>query len=849
MKTPPEPLRARARAPARALALASALAYALALCAAGALALSGCGATSSLFGRRVSSWARSSDQERLDLLRVYEGAAWGVAQGQLLAWELQRERLYVCSTPLPSEVVDLWVEPLDPARVNARRAALYERRVTELEAKARAEVARAATASAAALDEIVIEDSGLVIEGDELVIEEAPPAPAPAPAPAAPAPAPAPAPTPAAPAELPPLPKTFRRPPPPPEVKARLRVYAASPRGLFTREVWLDAEWRDALGDQPWALVRPGAVGALAPREGGGAWWAGASGFGWRQGGKVKAQLGRARATALAPRPGGGAWVGVEGAGTLAVPAGLWADGEPLEVEQRALPEVLREVGEAFAAPQGACEGAPVALSARGAEAVALCGGGAARLSVWREGAWWPLSGDLPAPEGGALHPWGEGWVYWARGAWWALRLGAPVVRVQEDGAPKDGGRALVALAPLPVEGGRAGEPARAYAERLALTDVQPFEGGAWVARGGAEPLLAWARPHLGVVTRAGADGARRQRLVSESFAARSDMRPYLLDAAGALWVPHAGGAWVQGQGAPGWSFVAAPEGAGRALGVALCPGGPLFVTSRRLAPAARADAAPELKLLVELWAPGAAAPAASLDWSAAAFRPGEPKLGDVVCDPQGAVSAALFWGPGDISAGVGLLHIPASRDRVEVWEHRQGYDGEEALSKTPLLPSFTVNALVARPDGGLFVATHSGLADVGPPVAGAPSSARVVTVHSEASNWPTDLMTDLALGTDGRLWIATDRGVLLLPPGEARPRPVRPFAAVSAIALTPGTQEVWAAFQDKLLVGDGTFEGWSRVHLTVDFAVGVIRRVLPLGAAGEGAVWLATQGGLLRGD
>jgi ligand-binding sensor domain-containing protein len=209
------------------------------------------------------------------------------------------------------------------------------------------------------------------------------------------------------------------------------------------------------------------------------------------------------------------------------------------------------------------------------------------------------------------------------------------------------------------------------------------------------------------------------------------------------------------------------------------------------------------------------------------------------------------------------LLHIPAERKRAEIWTQRQGYDGEEELTTTPLLPDFTINALAARPDGGLYVATNSGLAIIGPqpPSPSKPSKGaqarRSVQLLSEATGWSTDFMNDLALGLDGRLWVATDQGLFTLDQ-SLKPQLTTPRASMSAVGVDPHTGLIWVAIQDKLYRGDGRFETWERIKLTEGGLSGVIKRVLPFEGAsqkqrgterGVPFVWLATTRELLRGE
>ena len=203
---------------------------------------SGCGGSQAHLIDREPTWSRSSDQESLEVLRHIKGSLWGVAQGQLLAWRMDSERLYRASNALPSglTVYDLWVEEADPKRLNQVRRRSYEAYIKRLKEAPPQGVKRATSPqsdSLIELEEIEIEGEGEVSEGEELdldlsdIVIDTTSAPSPVAA-------------------------QVTLPPPPAEVKWRFRVYVASSGGLLRREVWLDERWRDLLGDQTWRLIQ-----------------------------------------------------------------------------------------------------------------------------------------------------------------------------------------------------------------------------------------------------------------------------------------------------------------------------------------------------------------------------------------------------------------------------------------------------------------------------------------------------------------------------------------------------------------------------------------------------------------
>jgi len=832
------------------------------LIALGFLTLSGCGGVR--HPSLVSSspeWERSSDQEVIELLRQGEGALWGVAQGQLLAWNLTSERLHRASTPLPSsvQVNDLWVERLEVSRLNRARARYYESYLKKMkEVKPQRGPAQApAQESIIDLDGIEIEEEGLEIEiegegsegslaqGTEEVVEldlsdvviDTTTSPAPTAQP------------------------KRALPPPPVEVASRFRVYLATSGGIYRREVWLDAQWRDLLGDQAWRRLYQGEVRQLSPRSSGGAWWAGERGFGWLKKGKIAGRLERMSATQISMKRGGGAWVllhdpAFQTPQLISVAERIWQDGgEPLGVDERPAVELLSQLDPERLKRGAVCPSSPLqlvsaqAVTSKGEVAdkgqvrsFALCAptveGGAPTLSVEDKGQWRSMT--IRGSEGeGALQlaPWGGTALLKGERGWWVVREGLRA-HSTSSGSPTD---QRLSLQRSTQE--TAGGP-QLRLDPLSFDELLPYTSGAWATGSDQDgrPWLSWSRQHQGVVSRIGDQGGLRKRFETESFAAYHETRPYSLDHEGTLWVPQLQGASTFSLGGGGWRYMKAPEG--RTLGVAHCGAQTLFMVSKRALK-------PKPKLTLELWTPGAEVPLAQIDWNDALFRVGEPKLGDVACDQEGAIYGALFWGQGWSGSGVGVLHIPADRMRAEVWGARQGFDGEEELTETPLLPDFTVNAVAVAPDRRVFLATNSGLAVVGAPTQ-AKGSKRSMTLLSESSGWVTDFINDVSVGADGRAWVATDKGLFVLNQ-ELKARLTTLKLRMSAVAVEPNTGLVWVALHDKLYRGDGQVETWERVSVEGSFPLGTIKRVLSFdeggarGAQGRAQVWLATTRGLLR--
>ena len=367
---------------------------------------------------------------------------------------------------------------------------------------------------------------------------------------------------------------------------------------------------------------------------------------------------------------------------------------------------------------------------------------------------------------------------------------------------------------------------------------------------------LSWALPHLGVILRSGDQAERRQRLLSKSFAALSPYSPYILNADGHLLISQPDGLWV-GDGEE-WQFESSHKDSGALLGVVRCPAGEYMIALDTPTQEVTEEDDPhkhvvDPKLYLQVWRRGASKPIALIDWTEASYRRGKPSLGSITCDSQGSIYAALFWGEGQPrEIGAGVLHLPHSDQgylSAEVWETRQGYDGEEALSETPLLPGFMVNRISTDPQNRVFIATNSGLAQVSSQrqVKKLDSTKEVkkepkptVSIFGEESGWPTDFINDLSFDQGGRLWIATDRGLEEKLGGRLK---LHIRSPASAVTTHPRTGHVWVAFQDRVWYSEGdSIKSWSKVSLRGGFDVGLIRTLL---VRSNGGLWMATTTGL----
>lgn len=833
----------------------------------------GCGSTKGSQIPVEPTWQRFSDQEKLELLKLQEGALWGIAQGQLLVWNTKSERLHRASTPLPTaiHVHDLWVETVDATRLNQAREAYYQKYIKKLKEQTSTSSKLSQSKEQAIVDESGIEIEGIEIEGIEIeedqkkktqtsstksedvdldlsdiVIDT----------------------TASESTTRPQLnaKKEVKIPPPPLKVRWRFRVYVASSKGIFTREVWLDQQWRDLLGDQAWRSLYQNEVTQLVPRKTGGAWWAGSRGFGWLQRGKVATKVERFHTSHIAIHADGGAWIALTHPSTkkvqiLKIDEQIWHDGgEPLGIEELSLEALFSQLDSTWAERFLPCEGelkyllgtdnaSQPSSQVNFAQNFALCLREDKEnmiISLFREGRWWPMSTSFLIDQSSVVaSTWGVGLILRVKDEWWVLRQGMATLALSADGARSQNQRILA----LTEKDQKESNAPQFYLEKLKVEDLLPYQQGAWTAGYGSDgdPWLSWMRAYQGVVSRMGDQATLRKRFETESFAAYNETRPYSLDAQGTLWVPQLQGASTYALADQNWGFVQGPPG--RTLGVAHCQNETIFIVSSRIKK-------PKKSLSLELWRPGEQKPLVQIDWSEGNFRVGEPKLGDVACDAKGAIYGALFWGQGWSGNGVGVLYLPADRSKIEIWGARQGYDGEDEVTQTPLLPDFTVNAIATAPNRSVFLATNSGLAIVSSPES-LTNGRRTLTLLSESTGWVTDFINDVSVAADGRAWVATDQGLYELD-SQLKSRLATLKLRVSAVGVDPNRALIWIAFQDKLYRGNGQMKTWQRVQVSGNFPVGTIKRILPFEQSdqnvsktatttGSAQVWLATTRGLLQ--
>ena len=301
------------------------------------------------------------------------------------------------------------------------------------------------------------------------------------------------------------------------------------------------------------------------------------------------------------------------------------------------------------------------------------------------------------------------------------------------------------------------------------------------------------------------------------------------------------------------WRHIKPPKEAGTPIGLIECHGERLWLTSHRRA-FGQSDESSSLpfKLSLEIWPIDSAKPRNVLDWSAQSFRRGLPSLSSLRCGPNGEIYANLFWSYKPWTIGVGLLLVDPSREQVSVWERRQGYDGESALSENPLLPHSTFNTLELGDEHTVYIATNSGLA-VANVTPNTPKNDQL-KVFDEAYGWPTEFINDLYYESkhsqnpeqDERspsVWLATPRGLLRL---EGEQPLLKIKGNATSLAKRESDHSLWVAFNEQVWVGhregDEAIDRWTKLKLPKELKISNIKHLLP---RENGGLWIIDERGI----
>ena len=187
---------------------------------------------------------------------------------------------------------------------------------------------------------------------------------------------------------------------------------------------------------------------------------------------------------------------------------------------------------------------------------------------------------------------------------------------------------------------------------------------------------------------------------------------------------------------------------------------------------------------------------------------------------------------------------IDYKRETTEVWERRQGYDGEEEFTKTPLLPHSVFNAMQTLGEDHLYLATNSGLAIID---FSEQEVNKQLNILDETKGWSTEFINDIChekLGPDSsspdRIWLATPQGLVRLANDQLK---LRIAGMTTALGMRKRDHSLWVAFKNQVWVGRGQIEkSWDKLKMTIKDRVGIIIHLFP---RDDGGLWVVSTEGV----
>lgn len=610
----------------------------------------------------------------------------------------------------------------------------------------------------------------------------------------------------------------------PPAIEHRYIVYVASRNGISAREVQVDRYWRLINPQATWETIYSGDISYIIPRDAGGAWWGGATGVGTLQGAKVKVIDAQLRVKLMSK--------GLNSAYII-----NFTD------------ELIKINDQGSDLIDGACIGPTLAMSARRDrdQLILFCGGEKGNVLIRDQAKWRRFEGPTSTPKFSQVRPYLDGWIYRARGGWQFLIESSHASQTQERKEIEE----AVSLAKT-YDLKEMDQPTQKMI-RYELSDQLSFSSwevdqGDLITATPYQGLRRWINPSTALSAESPFKASDHYR--AHTLSANAEYRPFILNAKDELITMTRDGALI-GDGKT-WRRIRPPEGSGTPLGLVNCKGELLWVTSHRRPPqVSDKDSKLPFKLSIELWSLESTEPLSVIDWGTQSFRQGQPSLSSLRCNAQGYIFANLFWGLRPWTIGVGLLIIEPKAERAIVWERRQGYDGELALSKTPLLPHSAFNEIEFSGDRLSYIATNSGLAIVD---FKATQKADQLKILDEAHGWPTEFINDIFVASthgqkdsgseeETRIWLATPRGLLRLI-GDQQILKIKGDATSLGSRLSDGT--LWVAFKDQLWIsptaGEGEANDWIKVKMNTQLKVGSIRHIFP---RTEGGAWIVDDHGV----
>jgi hypothetical protein len=355
----------------------------------------------------------------------------------------------------------------------------------------------------------------------------------------------------------------------------------------------------------------------------------------------------------------------------------------------------------------------------------------------------------------------------------------------------------------------------------------------------GKDKEFLWAVPYRGLV-KTKKDGSRK-RYLSETFAFAESQKSMVIDKIGRAWVVQPKGISIGG--GKTWEFHETTDESGETLlGLAQCdkhmilisllgkardPKNPLTLKIKKATVIESAEANPDLPIKLKF------GEIEKIDWTDQGFRDGTPIISEAICTKSGNLYASLFWNQGRTVVGIGALYITADHKKAQVWEGRQGVDGEDK-SEIPVLPEGTINGMAFDDNETVYLATNAGLAVVKM----LDNQKREVIIFDEAS-MSTEIINDVALDeVNGKIWLATDRGLGFIE-GVRFTLQIVSKKSASAVFFDH-EKRLWAAFQDIVQVGSA--DNFKSFVIPPTVKVGTIQHIEVLK---NGNIWFATTQGL----
>ena len=621
-----------------------------------------------------------------------------------------------------------------------------------------------------------------------------------------------------------------------PKAHAVYHVYIATKKGVLGRSFIFARGWHLLNSNSTWLNLSPLKIIQFQQRRAGGAWWGGPSGYGFLKQGKFVSNNHKIKVKTISS-------------------------------SQNKL-AIMTNSDELFSANNkgeltnltGGCLGPILSFHTQrsSGDLLVFCGGGEKQVYLRQEGKWLSFTAQLPAPKAGIIHSFENGWIYQARDQWYWVHPHHPSTQMKrgitiesdEDKTKKLSVSILKFRKPKKVKFTQISLwKTNKYLEQTELISQSTLAASNTSSKNIGD-FIVTAENFQGLHFWQKQDNQHLEKgfhLRTGTLSAQVIHRPFSLTAEGELYtITHQGALLGDGKT---WKKLSPPAKSGQVLTLVDCGGKKLWITSRKHSSEISVSSqnvdktSTSFKRTLEIWSDKEKKLLKIMDWSSQSFRYGFPSLGEAHCDSSGYIYANLFWGALPRNLGVGLLIIDSKAGKQMVWERKQGYDGEEALAETPLLPHSIFNAIEIGRDQRVYIATNSGLALVD---VQAKTKQEQLTLYDEAYGWSTELINDILIekkannNQDERIWLATPVGLSELIDDKLR---LKIKGIPTALAREVGSDSLWVAFADKIWIAQGDKrKDWRKLDPNGLPKLGITLHMFPLA---QGGVWLISSEGV----